>query len=175
MKYNTLCQSCESRPRSKVIYTYNEGPDGGPDVWLLCDECTRSSSKFSPNHKDNRDLTNQYRLGDIYLRDMNFDKAYSRRTDKSFFFKLICSDGSIGDTYQYIPGLQRGYTKLTVFIISWYEKSPITELTLNCIGNDIKRIVTAKHEKGDPYYGGPALLLLRQLEDECLNRARWLR
>lgn len=124
MKYNTFCQSCQSRLRSKVIYTYNEGPDGGPDIWLLCDECTTSSSKFSPNHKDNRDLTNRYDLNAIYLRDMNFNKPYNSRTKESFFFKLICSDGSLGDIYQFIPDLSTGYTKLTVLNVTKQKLEP---------------------------------------------------
>jgi hypothetical protein len=60
-------------------------------------------------------------------------------------------------------------------VISWYQKEPITELTLNRIRADINGILSAKYEKQDPYYGGPALLLLRQLEDECLSKAGWLR
>jgi hypothetical protein len=110
---NHNCQICQSRPRTKVHLLYHDGPD----LWYLCDECTKPSSAFSLENGA-KDLTDRYPLDVICLRDMNFNGAYKASLNQSFQFQLICSDGSIGDTYQFVPGLQTGYSKLSLLNVT---------------------------------------------------------
>lgn len=49
---------------------------------------------------------------------MNFNGPYKAFLNQSFQFKLICSDGSIGDTYQFVPGLNTGYAKLSLLNVT---------------------------------------------------------
>lgn len=104
---NHNCQICESRPRTKVHYL------PGPDLWYLCDECTKPSSRFSLENGAT-DVTDKYPLNTICIRDMNFNGAHQGRLNQSFQFQLICSDGSLGDIYQFVPGLNTGYSKLSL-------------------------------------------------------------
>jgi len=111
---NILCQICEHRSRTKVMVTHSVP---GSDVHYLCDECTGPSSRFSVKNGAS-DVTKHYNLKSICLRDVNSQGRGQGRIKRSFFFKLICSDGSIGDTYQFVPGLSTGFAKLSLLNVT---------------------------------------------------------
>ena len=107
MKINTQCQLCQTRPRTKAIYTWT----GEPDIWLLCDECTKPSSRFSPTYKENKDLTHRYPLDDTYLRDV----------ERGFAFLFKFADRKTHpdpDTYLFVPGLPSRYSTVDVYNLS---------------------------------------------------------
>jgi hypothetical protein len=108
LKENHLCQSCRRRERKVARYFWS----GNAQIWLLCEECVKPSSKFSLENGA-KDVTDRYDLKAIYLRDIFFENESYR--NKAFYFRLICSDGSEGDRYMFVPGLWSGHSEVKVW------------------------------------------------------------
>jgi len=100
LKINKLCQSCQQRPRTAARLIYS----GNGQHWLLCDSCVRPNSKFSLEEGAKEIIR---KLDETYLRDVESGKAFT--------FRLVCSDGSLGNKYLYVPGLRRGHSEVEVW------------------------------------------------------------
>lgn len=109
MIINSNCQCCQKRPRVRAHYW-----SGNPQIWLLCEECVKPSSKFSLENGC-EDVTNSYDLNATYLRDILFENGDSSPVKKAFMFRLICLDGTLGDRYMFVPGLWSGHSEVKVW------------------------------------------------------------
>ena len=120
MVVNTLCQCCGSRPRVRATYIYS----GNPQIWLLCDDCgAHDSSKFSPNHGA-KDVSDSYDIHATYIRDVRFFNGDGNSTiRKAFMFRLILSNGELGDRYISVPGLWSGHSEVKVWNLDKNEEA----------------------------------------------------
>lgn len=91
IKPNTLCQCCERNPRTTARLTKGENAT----IWLLCEDCCGSSSKFSTLN-DAVDVTDNYNLQSTYLRDFLKQKL-------AFTFEAFTKDDKSIGLFFYVP------------------------------------------------------------------------
>ena len=104
MRINHNCQLCEKRPRSVRVMTKG---DRVSTVFLLCQDCASTGWGKDATRIDNP----HYDFNSTYLRDIFFNSNPGETNHrKTFIFRLICSDESLGDRYLVVPGLWSGYS-----------------------------------------------------------------